>query len=170
MMFCRKLQRALCFSALRFLAILALSFAFTGRPANAPAATPAALCAQTPVDDTLHPIPENLVRAVNKAFGTSMPAGIAVSTTVYRCDGGRVQVCTVGANLLCGKADTNRTPGAGLVGWCRKNPDADYIPMVVTGHATIFDWSCAHGEPKIERQIFSVDARGFVIQFWRQLP
>jgi hypothetical protein len=56
------------------------------------------------------------------------------------------------------------------VRWCQNNPEASFIPAVATGHDTIFEWQCHDGVPQIERQILSVDSRGFVSQFWKQLP
>jgi hypothetical protein len=79
-------------------------------------------------------------------------------------------VCAVGANLPCGKANTNRTPSAGVVQWCHANPDATLVPAVATGHDTIFEWRCRAGAPQIVRQTFHVDSRGFIAEFWKVLP
>ena len=54
-------------------------------------------------------------------------------------------VCTVGANLPCGKANTYCDPSAGVVQWCRDNPDASVVPAVATGHDTIYEWRCQGG-------------------------
>src|SRR5689334_13936968 len=104
---------------------------------HAHAETPAAFCQRVGTDDTTRPIPEAMVPAVNAAFGTSMPARMAMDTTSYRCAAGRVLVCIVGANLPCGKANASRTPGEGTVQWCRANPDADSVPAAATGHDTL---------------------------------
>jgi hypothetical protein len=133
------------------------------------AETPAQFCAHTGTDDTLRPIPENLVAAVNALFHTTMPTRMAVDKTVFRCAGGHVLVCATGANLPCGKADTERT-SAGGTQWCRDHPDASFIPAYATGHATIFEWRCRNGAPAIVRQNFEVDPRGFVAEFWKPLP
>lgn len=137
---------------------------------HAHAETPAAFCQRVGTDDTRRPVPEALVLAVNAAFGTSMPARTVMDTTSYRCAGGHVLVCTVGANLPCGKANTSRTPGAGEVQWCRSNADADAVPAAVTGHDTIYQWSCHAGTPRIDRQALHTDQRGFVAEFWKALP
>lgn len=79
-------------------------------------------------------------------------------------------VCTAGANLPCGKANTSRTPGAGIVQWCRDNPAASFVPAVATGHDTIYEWACRSGTPQIVRQTFDVDSRGFITQVWKPLP
>lgn len=138
--------------------------------AAAQAETPAAFCQRIGTDDTTRPIPEALVPAVNAAFGTQMPARVAMDTTVFRCSGGRVTVCTVGANLSCGKANISRTPSAGELQWCRDNPGSPFIPAVAIGHDTIYQWRCPAGRPQILRQSFHVDPRGFIAEFWKALP
>ncbi len=99
-----------------------------------------------------------------------MPARVAVETTVFRCVAGRVMACTTGANLPCGKANTDRTPAPGIVQWCHDNPDAAVVPAAATGHDTIFQWRCKSGAPLISRQVLHVDPRGFVAEFWKRLP
>lgn len=146
------------------LPVLAAVPAASGR-----AETPAATCARINTDDTTRPIPETLVPAVNAAFGTSMPTAVAVRTTVFRCANGHVLVCTTGANLPCGPANSGRRPGPGAVNWCRDHPDAAFIPAVITGHDTIFAWRCQNGVPRIVRQIRGIDARGFIAQYWKEL-
>ena len=133
------------------------------------AQTPAETCAQVGTDDTLRPIPALLVPGVNALFHTAMPPDVAMRTTVFRCDGGNVLVCGMGANLPCGKADTSTTSAGGRQ-WCREHPNDSFIPAYATGHATIFAWRCLDGEPAILRQLFHVDPRGFVAEFWRKLP
>jgi hypothetical protein len=66
-------------------------------------------------DDAARPIPQSLVPAVNAAFGMRMPDRMATDTTVFRCADQHVMVCTVGASLPCGKANTSRVPSAGMV-------------------------------------------------------
>jgi hypothetical protein len=134
------------------------------------AETPAAFCARVITDDTLRPIPQSLVAAADTALGITMPPDVAVKATVFRCASGRVSVCTVGANLVCGRANTSRTPGRGQKDWCREHPDDALIPAVATGHDTIYAWRCENGMPRIERQALDVDARGFIVQNWKLLP
>jgi hypothetical protein len=149
---------------------VALAAAWTVRPPPAQAATPAAVCARIGTDDTLRPIPESLVPAVNAAFGTAMPARLAMDATVFRCATGRVLVCTTGANLPCGRANTSRTPGPGAVAWCRDHPNAAFIPTVATGHDTIFAWRCQGDVPQAGQQLLQVDPRGFIATYWQMLP
>lgn len=138
--------------------------------AGARAETPAVYCKRVGTDDATRPIPESLVAAVNSAFGTRLPQRMAMDTTVFRCDGGHLMACAVGANLPCGKANASRAPGEGIVNWCRDNPDAAFVPAVATGHDTIYEWKCSGGVPQVARQILHVDARGFVTEFWKTLP
>lgn len=145
--------------------------AFTALPmTRAHAETPAAVCARLGVDDATRQIPASLVPAVNVLFGTKMSSGEAVASTMFRCASGRVLVCTMGANLPCGPANTSRIPGTGAVNWCRDHPGAALIPAVATGHDTIFIWECRDGAPRIARQVYAVDARGFIKDYWKELP
>jgi hypothetical protein len=137
---------------------------------GARAETPAAFCARNVNDDALRPIPEDLVAAAGSALGLTMPAALAMKTTVFRCANGRVLVCTVGANLVCGRANSSRTPGRGQIDWCREHRNDAFIPLAATGHDTIYAWRCQDGAPQIDRQILDVDAGGFIVQNWRQLP
>jgi hypothetical protein len=137
---------------------------------RAHAETPAATCARLGTDDLQRPIPATLVPAINAVFGTNMPVGVAVAATVFRCLDGRMLVCTTGANLPCGPANTSRTPGTGANAWCRDHPDTAFIPAVATGHDTIFVWRCQDGAARVVRQVQTVDARGFIAQYWKELP
>jgi hypothetical protein len=150
--------------------VLVIVAVTVGLMAPVHAETPTSACTRAGAEDTLRPIPADLVPAVNAVFGTSMPVGAAVATTVFRCVDGNVLVCTTGANLPCGPANTSRTLGPGAIAWCRDHSDAAFIPAVVTGHDTIFSWRCQNGAPRIERQRYTVDAQGFITQFWKELP
>jgi len=112
--------------------------------AGCPRRIPPDACKRIGTTDTVAPIPEALAPAVNQAFGTQLSVPEAVATTVYRCAARRAMVCTAGANLPCGKANSQRTPTAGVARGCRDSPNADYIPAFVTGHDTIYAWRCAH--------------------------
>jgi len=149
------------------LPVLAAFAALAVPPARAE--TPAAACARTGTADKPRPVPESLAAAVNAAFGTRMPAKVAVATTVFRCADGHVLVCTTGANLPCGATDTTRIPGSGAVAWCRTHPSADFIPAYATGTSTIYAWRCDNGEARIARQMQDVDPRGFIARYWKPL-
>lgn len=90
--------------------------------------------------------------------------------TFWRCMEGQVYACTVGANIPCmEKADVSRTPTEPMIEFCRANPGAEYIPAVVTGRATVYEWRCEGSEPVVERQLTEPDARGFLSAYWYQI-
>lgn len=153
-----------------YIGATAVALLAAGWAAPAHAEAPSAACERVGTDDTTRPIPEELVPAVNAAFGMRLPVREAVASTVFRCAGGHVMVCTVGANLPCGKANTSRAPNAGMAQWCHDDPDAAFIPAAATGHDTIYEWQCRAGAPRIIRQSLHVDPRGFVTEFWKVLP
>jgi hypothetical protein len=85
-----------------------------------------------------------------------------------RCAGGKLMACWVGANLDCDKADRRRSlPGA--TAWCRDNPDADNVPMVATGHGTIYQWRCVGRRAIAGKIITPVDAQGYVAGNWKEV-
>jgi len=89
---------------------------------------------------------------------------------VWRCMNGQVWVCHFGANLPCQeKADSGQTPTAEMAEFCTANPAAEVIPAAVTGRATVYEWKCSEGKPAVVRQVFQVDAQGYVADFWYEL-
>ena len=115
------------------------------------------------------PVPEVMAQALKKAFGASadVPLDVFITGTSWRCMGGKVYACNVGANLPCSeKADTSSTPLPGMINWCRENPNADVIPALASGRATVYEWRCTHGTPTIVRQVAQPDARGFLSHIW----
>lgn len=105
---------------------------------------------------------------VNATFHTELPAELAVDSTVFRCDRGKVMVCTTGANLPCGKADISRT-NTGAQAWCQAHPGLAAVPAFASGHTTIFEWGCRGRTASIVRQAAVVDPRGFISAYWRPL-
>ncbi len=88
----------------------------------------------------------------------------------WRCMGGAVTACFVGANIPCrSKADASRTPSAGAVRFCAANPAAALIPAYAAGRATVFEWRCTSGAPAIVRQVLRVDAAGYATEFWHRV-
>lgn len=101
---------------------------------------------------------------------TGTPAPPITENSVWRCMDGKVYACTVGANLPClEKANTDRTPTEGMIDFCKEEPDADFIPMAVTGHDTVYDWSCKEGTPEAGDQVAQVDAQGFIADIWYEI-
>jgi hypothetical protein len=118
------------------------------------------------------PVPDAVARGLREAFRApaSAPLEVFARGTSWRCMDGKVYACTVGANLPCqGRADTDRAPRPPLADFCHQNPDADVVPMVVTGRETVYEWRCAGGAPVIVRQVTSPDARGFLSNIWHEI-
>jgi hypothetical protein len=89
---------------------------------------------------------------------------------VWRCMDHQVWVCQYGANLPCeDMADTSTVPSSEIQDFCTSNLSADTIPAVVAGRDTVYEWQCSSGKPEIVRQVFQVDPRGFIANFWYQL-
>jgi hypothetical protein len=126
---------------------------------------PAGACRPGLTDDTLRPLPPALVPRARELFGLAMPDDLIKRSTVFRCVDGRTLLCTAGANLVCGKANTRRDLPA-VAAWCRDHRDADSVPMVVTGHDTIYRWRCTDGAPVAEATE-AMDARGFLSRNWK---
>jgi len=95
---------------------------------------------------------------------------VLINGSCWRCMNGSVYGCFVGANLPCqAKADTSRTPTQEEKDFCAQNPNADVIPMVVTGRETVYEWRCTNGVPEITRQFDQPDARGFLSRIWYEI-
>lgn len=130
----------------------------------------AGACAAGVTDDTLRPLPQSDASAARQAFGLApdMPDSLIAQLTVYRCAAGRMLICTAGANLPCGKADT-ATHLTAATHWCADNPDAAFIPAYVTGHDTAYQWRC-HGGRAVPGQAATLDDRGFFESYWKPAP
>jgi Tol biopolymer transport system component len=96
-----------------------------------------------------------------------MPEDMFEKTTIWRCMDNQVYACNFGANLPCNsKANTEKTPSQAMNDYCLANPDAEYIPMSVTGHSTIYSWHCVADTAELLDQIENVDAAGYLAQIW----
>ena len=114
-------------------------------------------------------VPDAVVNGLRKALHASsdLPSDVLARGTSWRCMDGRVYACFVGANLPCeSKANTDRTPTQPERDYCAQNPNSDFIPAVVTGRETVYEWRCVNGEPQIARQLAQPDARGFISDIW----
>ena len=79
----------------------------------------------------------------------------------------KVYACNFGANLPCdSKANTDKNPTPGMADFCKENQYADFIPMAVTGHTTIYSWHCVKDTPTLLDQIERVDAAGYLSGIW----
>lgn len=111
-----------------------------------------------------------IVQGFIKASGSSPDAASSDAfkeMTIWRCMDKKVYVCNFGANLPCdSKADTDKTPTQEMNDFCKENNDADFIPMAVTGHSTIYSWHCVKGAAELLDQIAEPDAAGFLKHIW----
>jgi hypothetical protein len=127
---------------------------------------PVQYCARIANDDTLRTPPDSMMAAVQHLFGVGRD--YPRQATYYRCADGNVMLCIVGANLPCGKANTSAALPAAAE-WCRANPNADFIPMAVTGHDSIYRWRCVGGVATAGGKASTIDARGFFAEYWKAL-
>jgi putative hemolysin len=117
-------------------------------------------------------MPDNVLTGLIAAakVSPSMPKDVLAQQLFWRCMNNKVYACMVGANLPCQeKADTNKTPSAAINDYCKANPKADFIPAVVTGRATVYEWKCVNGKAEVGRELFKPDARGFLSDFWYEI-
>jgi hypothetical protein len=112
-------------------------------------------------------VPANLVGRVAKAF--QIDPKLARGASFVRCAGPTLMACTIGANLVCGKADTRRK-NAGAAAWCRDHPGSKVVPLSATGHATIYDWSCVGPRAIAGKALVTVDRQGYIAENWRKVP
>lgn len=145
---------------------------------DAPFTDPFAYCAA--VEDIDAPdqryagdaVPQTVLDGIREASGasTEAPDGFFMQGTSWRCMAGEVYACLVGANLPCqAKADTSDEPSSAMDEFCGASPGADVIPAAVTGRETVYAWSCDGDHAVVERQLFEVDERGFIADFWYRL-
>lgn len=116
--------------------------------------------------------PEVIVKSLRQVLKTpdDAPMEPFVAGTFWRCMGGKVWACFVGANLPCTtKADTSRTPAPAMVDFCKANPTSDFIPAYITGRATVYAWRCTNGAPEIVKELVKPDAQGFLSNIWYEL-
>ena len=149
---------------------LGVAASAAGLPALAsPGESPRPYCRGVVNDAVTRPIPPALAGAARHALNVRMSDADIQRTGVYRCMNGRVLVCVVGANLNCGRANLEtRSPGADQ--YCRDNPGAKFIPMFVTGHDTVYAWSCNGPRAVAGAPTQSVDAQGFASGVWAAVP
>ena len=111
-----------------------------------------------------HAVPAALEPSVAETFGIGVDQVRAAA--VVRCVGSQLLACWVGANLDCGKADTRRRL-VGATAFCRDNPGAAVVPMVATGHDTIYDWRCVRARAVAGKVVRAVDPAGYIQENWK---
>jgi hypothetical protein len=118
-------------------------------------------------------VPDAIIAGYKKAAGleaSTEPAEMFRKTTIWRCMAGTLYACNFGANLPCdSRADTNKTPSPAISDYCQANPDAEFIPMSVTGHTTVYSWHCSQSTPGVADQLTQVDAAGYLADIWYPL-
>ena len=117
-------------------------------------------------------VPEPVARGLQKEFGVAPEEPLAAFArgTTWRCMDGAVYACNVGANLPCQeKPATDPQPSDGMRTYCKENPGSDFIPMYVTGHGTIYDWSCVNGVVTRGKRTAELDARGYIASIWYRI-
>jgi hypothetical protein len=145
-------------------------------PNNQTFADPFAYCADIGTIDrpdaryTGPKITDEVVNGYLKAAGiepNSEYSDVYKQMTIWRCMGSKVYACNFGANLPCdSKANTDQTPTQAMVDFCKESPNADFIPMSVTGHNTIYSFHCVKDAPVLLEQIAQVDAAGYLANIW----
>lgn len=150
------------------------------KPAHTPAtySDPFAYCAAVGTIDapdaryTGEKVPMKIAVKLKKAWGLPDTAPIEpfLRATHWRCMDGAVYACNVGANIPCSeKANLSRTPTEAMNQYCQENPRSNFIPMAVTGRATVYSWQCSQGKAEIAKQITKPDARGYLANVWYKL-
>lgn len=99
-----------------------------------------------------------------------VPADVARSgANAWRCMGGRVLVCNIGADgYACQKLNPDPAASKPVRDYCAANPGADFVPMVVIGNSAS-TWRCAGRLPRV-LQTQALDRRNFIGKSWRPLP
>jgi hypothetical protein len=116
-------------------------------------------------------IPESVAQGLQRALNApDTPIEVLENGSFWRCMDGSVYACFVGANLPCeAKASTDRTPTQEAIDYCRQNPNSDFIPAVVTGRETVYEWRCLDGAPDIVKQVTQPDPQGFFPDIWYKI-
>ncbi len=117
-------------------------------------------------------VPDVVVQGLQAALqrpADTAPGGLRTGSS-WRCMEGQVYACWTGANLPCQEqANTSQTPTTAMADYCRANADAAMIPGFVTGGSTIYEWRCQNGVATPGRQVWQVDARGFIADIWHAI-
>jgi hypothetical protein len=157
----------LAYAVAAFIIALAPTQSFAADPISA------AYCAKVGDEDTLHSPPANLSPALKRAFahlqGGGAPDDAYLQANAQtRCMDGKLLVCFVGANLPCGKINATRdNPGA--TAWCREHPGDKIIPLVATGHDTLYSYECDGANARVTKTNLVLDRRGFAAKLWTPL-
>lgn len=143
-------------------------------PEKAAYADPFAYCAAVgtiDAPDARYTGPKTPVAVLPNPLGAGTPSPFPEGSVYWRCLEGRVYSCAVGANIPCtSKADTSTEPSTDVKSFCQAQPNAEVIPAAAAGRETIYEWRCQSGAPVRVKQVFQVDAQGYVSHYWQQIP
>jgi hypothetical protein len=135
-------------------------------------AGPAEQCAQVGNDDTVRPYDPSLRPGLLKAYARLFPrARMPPDDQAFqagahiRCMDGRLLACFTGANLPCGKMNTDRN-NKGAQAFCRENRPTPFVPAFATGHDSAYTYRCVAGHAEISGETFKFDSRGFAASVW----
>jgi hypothetical protein len=132
-------------------------------------ADPFAYCAAVRTADTPGeryagpPLPPTVAEALHNQ-------GLSAESAVWRCMGGKLYACTAGTTQPCAHADQRTNPPARLQRWCGGQPNAPAVPVTVAGQRTLYQWRCQGAQPVVLQQVATADDRGFIAEFWHELP
>lgn len=113
------------------------------------------------------------IAAYCKVVGNSAPSGEGndypgTTNVVWRCADNEVYICGLGATgRQCGKLNTSVVPNDPIRNYCRKNPNASIVPMVVAGGYAA-TWKCQGSNPTITGAS-AVDEQGYVTSAWSKV-
>ena len=124
---------------------------------------PAAYCRRVGTSTALYSINDVLRQGVQTAF--NVPARAAWGS--WRCAGGQVTACIVGANLPCGLI-SNPVTSPAADQWCHDHRGGS-VPVVVTGHDTAWYWRCNGNRAEHGKPAWTLDPAGFAREVWRPI-
>ena len=127
-------------------------------------------CTQAVNDDTVHPYEPALHTAFAAAFGDAKgpPPEDDLKTGAYRCMDSHLVGCLVGANLPCFKMDAS-PQNKGADAFCQGNANSDSVPLVASGHGSIYEYKCVGNRAEIKDTMYQLDKRGFARDLWKTL-
>lgn len=108
-------------------------------------------------------------QSVLDGLASAMRKPLISSVVPWRCVSGQVWGCFVGANLPCGRIDTSNEPTDQMNNYCRDNPGTALIPAAITGHGTLYGWTCRGGVAVAGTVGITLDPRGFASDWWYHL-
>ena len=143
--------------------------------AHADVSDPAARCSKVRNDDAIQGYDPALKAKFIAAFSRLFPGAerpveerLMVAQAKSRCMDGVLYACFVGANLPCSKMDAKRR-NRGASAFCKTNRESSVVPLVATGHDTIFSYRCRRGQALVDGETYRLDRRGFATKLWTPL-